>query len=373
MNYELDTAIRASLMAFAMKAFAQLNPGSQLVAHQYMRYLASHLKSVRAGKVKRLCIALPPRHAKTFLASVAFAAWVFANKPATKILLVSYGQELADKIAYDVRRILQSDWYCRLFRTRISKGRSKLTDFVTTAGGGLRSVSVEGGVTGLGADLIVVDDAVQIKDCENVKQLARINDLFDSEIRTRLNSPKRGAIVVVAHRLAEDDLTGHLKKEGGWKLVQLPLIARRSRVYQASDGFVWHRQKGELLRPDAFTMHDIDRLRSMKRPSFETLQQQNPGARERLAIRVEHLSLFDPAELPADHAVVLSIDPGKRPGRPIVSVLFSVGPFIGDNTNYSINGGNNHGMPTFATRFFHLSADTGRAQSLSKQPARGPH
>ncbi len=310
---ELDDTIRTHLVAFAMKAFAQLHPRSQLVAHPYVKILASHLDRVANGEIKRLCVAMPPRHAKTFLASISFTSWVLAHEPASKILLVSYGQELADKIAYDIRAILQSDWFRRIFKTRIAKNCSRLTDFVTTAGGGVRSVSVEGGVTGLGADIIVIDDPIQIKDCENQKQLARISDLFDSEIRTRLNTPKKGAIIIVAHRLAEDDLTGHVLRQGGWTAIRLPLIAPRSRTYR-THGFEWHRQKGELLRPDAFTARDIERLRTMKRPGFETLQQQNPGARDCFRIKPEHFGRFELAALPPDAPVVLSIDPGQKGG-----------------------------------------------------------
>jgi predicted phage terminase large subunit-like protein len=313
MSMELDNTIRTSLLAFAMKAHAQLHPGKELTAHPYVRHVAGHLEHVASGKTRRLILALPPRHAKTFLGSICLAAWILAQNPAAKILLVSYGQELADKIAYDIRAILQSDWFCRLFKTRIAKNRSKLADFVTTAGGGVRSVSVEGGVTGLGADFIIIDDPVQIKDCENVRQLEWINDEFDSEIRTRLDNPKKGEIVIVAHRLAENDLPGHVLQERGWKHIQLPLIARRSHGYNI-DGIVWHRKKGELLRPDAFTPRDIQRLRSMKRPGFETLQQQNPGARARLRIKAEHFGVFARTTLPPDRAVVLSIDPGQKGG-----------------------------------------------------------
>jgi len=46
-------------------------------------------------------------------------------------------------------------------------------DFVTTDGGGVRSLSIEGGVTGLGADYIIIDDPVEIKDCDNTKCLER--------------------------------------------------------------------------------------------------------------------------------------------------------------------------------------------------------
>jgi predicted phage terminase large subunit-like protein len=235
-----------------------------------------------------------------------------AHAPAAKILLISYGQELADQIAYDIRATLQSDWFRRSFKTRIAK--SKLSDLVTTAGGGLRSVAVEGSVTGFGADLIIVDDPVQIKDSENIRLLERVNDLFDSAIRTRLNNQKKGAIVIVAHRLAEDDLPGHVREEGGWTTIRLPLIARHSRTYKTDDGVVWLREKGDILRPDAFNARDIKRLRQTKHPDFETLQQQNPGARDRLRILAEHIGVFASAEGLPNRPVVLSIDPAQKGG-----------------------------------------------------------
>jgi predicted phage terminase large subunit-like protein len=311
MSKQLDNAIRSSFLAFAMKSFAQLYPGKELVAQKYVEFLARHLEAVATGERRRLVITLPPRHLKTFLASICLPAWILAHRPSARILVLSYGQELADKNAYSIREILRSAWFRRLFTARIA--RNQLTDFITTANGCVRSVSIEGSVTGFGADLIIVDDAMQIKDCDNQKQLQRVNALFDSEIRTRLDNPKKGAIVIVAHRLAEDDLPGHVLRQGGWKQIRLPLISPRRRIYEI-DGFVWERQKGDLLRADAFTVRDVERLRSMKLPGFETLQQQNPGARDRLLIRAEHFDFFLPATVPFDRPVVLSIDPGQKGG-----------------------------------------------------------
>jgi predicted phage terminase large subunit-like protein len=311
MSKHVDDAIRSSFLAFALKAFAQLYPGKELVVHPYVKLLACNLEAVATAERRRLVITLPPRHLKTFLASICLPAWILVQRPSARILILSYGQELADKIAYSNREILRSTWFCRLFKTRIAK--RLLTDFITTANGCVRSVSIEGSVTGFGADVIIVDDAVQIKDCDNEKQLQRVNVLFDGEIRTRLDNPKKGAVVIVAHRLAEDDLPGHVLQEGGWKLVRLPLIAPRRRTYEI-DGFVWERQKGDLLRPDAFTVRDVERLRSMKRPGFETLQQQNPGARDRLNIRAKHFGVLPLAMVQPDTPVVLSIDPGQKGG-----------------------------------------------------------
>ena len=199
--------------------------------------------------------------------------------------------------------------------TKLAKSRSKLVDFVSTAGGGVRSVSIEGGVTGHGADYIIIDDPTELKDCDNVKRLDRVVELFDGEILTRLNNPKRGRVVIIAHRVNDDDLPGHLLEQGGWDHLQLPLIAMRRRSYKLPGGGVWVREKGELLRPDAFTQRDIELLQGARRPGFETVQQQNPGGTRLLRIKSENFGTFPSALVPmSDSGVVLSVDPGQKGG-----------------------------------------------------------
>jgi hypothetical protein len=188
-------------------------------------------------------------------------------------------------------------------------------DFLTIDGGGVRSLSIEGGVTGLGADFIIIDDPVEIKECDNADRLQRVNRLFDDEIQTRLDRPKKGCIVIIAHRISENDLPGHVLQKGGWEQLKLPLIATRRRKYDLGGGEVWKRKKGELLRPEAFTKRDIRRLRDSEQPGFETLQQQNPGGSDRLRIKAEFFPAFSPADLRMPHSpVVLSIEPGQKGG-----------------------------------------------------------
>jgi predicted phage terminase large subunit-like protein len=307
--------VQTKFLAFAMKAFAVLNKGRSLGNDKYLKLVARVLTDVAAGKTKRLVVSMPPRHGKTFMASICFSAWILAHNSSAKILVLSYGQDLADKIAYAIRSILRSDWFRQAFDTRLAKNRTKVMDFVTTDGGGVRSLSIEGGVTGLGADFIIIDDPVEIKDCDNSKRLQRVNDLFDDEIQTRLDNPKKGCIVIVAHRVSEDDLPGHVLKKGGWQKLKLPLIARRARSYELADGEIWRRKKGELLRPDAFTQRDIQRLRDSKQPGFETLQQQNPGGSDGPRLKPEYFPTLARAQMPlSELPVVLSIDPGLKGG-----------------------------------------------------------
>jgi hypothetical protein len=207
--------LRSNLLAFAMKAYKEMNAQS-MPDDPYLQLLAARLAGVVTGDSKRLIVNLPPRHFKTWIGSVCLSAWILGRDPSAKILIVTYGQELADKIAHTIRGILRSEWFKELFKkTRLAKSRSKLVDFVTTAGGGVRSVSIEGGVTGYGADYIIIDDPTELKDCDNTKRLDRVVDLFETEILTRLNNPKRGRVVIIAHRVNEDDLSGHLLAQKG--------------------------------------------------------------------------------------------------------------------------------------------------------------
>jgi hypothetical protein len=145
----MDDLIHNDFLIFSVFAFAKINNGAAITSCPYMKLLAERLARVATGKTKRLVVNLPPRHFKTWLGTICLTAWILGHNPSAKIIVLTYGQELADKIAYAIRAILKSEWYQRIFKkTRVAKNRSKLTDFVTTAGGGVRSLSIESGRDG---------------------------------------------------------------------------------------------------------------------------------------------------------------------------------------------------------------------------------
>jgi hypothetical protein len=56
---------------------------------------------------------------------------------------------------------MMSDWYRRLFPTRLSPGRQAVSEFETTAQGCWLATSVGGVLTGRGADVIIIDDPLK--------------------------------------------------------------------------------------------------------------------------------------------------------------------------------------------------------------------
>ncbi len=63
---------------------------------------------MRAGKVTRLIVNLPPRHLKSIMVSVAFPAFLLGHEPRRRIFGISYAGDLSIKHASDFRSIVQS-------------------------------------------------------------------------------------------------------------------------------------------------------------------------------------------------------------------------------------------------------------------------
>lgn len=91
----LDEACRQDLLSFVQVTFDMLNPRSLLSLNWHIEAMAFHLEQVRLGKIKRLIINLPPRSLKSIVTSVAFPAYVLGDDPTKKIIVASYGSELA--------------------------------------------------------------------------------------------------------------------------------------------------------------------------------------------------------------------------------------------------------------------------------------
>jgi hypothetical protein len=222
---EYDALLRGDFAAFAQRAFHVLYPRTEFLMNWHLRVIAAKLAAVRDGRVRRLAVNLPPRHLKSLMASVAFPAWILGHEPSAEILCVSYAQDLADKWSRDCRRIVASPWYRWLFPTRLAPARQAMAEFETTARGCRIATSVGGVLTGRGADLIVIDDPLKPEEALSDRHRQGANEWYDHTLYSRLNDKATGAVVLVMHRLHEDDLAGHVLAREDWELVRFPAIA----------------------------------------------------------------------------------------------------------------------------------------------------
>ena len=212
---ELDAILRTDLCAFVQRCFIDLNPDARLERNWHHKAIAYQLERTFRGETTRLIINAPPRSLKSLLVSVAFAAWVLGNRPTAKFICVSYSQELAAKLAGDFRKIVQADWYKRIFRTAPLLKDTE-AEYQTAQGGFRLATSVGGTLTGRGGDFILIDDPLSAVDAFSKTSRERVNDWYGGTLLSRLDDKRTSRIIVIQQRLHQEDLSGCLLPHGQW-------------------------------------------------------------------------------------------------------------------------------------------------------------
>ncbi|OUO94795.1 terminase [Cloacibacillus sp. An23] len=264
------------------------------------------LDDVRARRSPRLIICMPPRSGKSELASRRFPAYAFGREPNISVIAASYSADLASRINRDVQRIMDDAPYLSIFSdTRLPganarTGRSgyvRNNDIFEIVGhnGSYRSAGVGGGINGMGADIMIIDDPFKSRaeaDSPTIRE--KIWDWYTSTFYTRL--APGGGILVIATRWHMDDLTGRLIEaaktgEGDqWEIVDYPAIATCDEA---------HRKKGEALHPERYPLDQLMRIKAaIGTRDWEALYQQHPTVEGGAVFRTEWLRLYNPADLP---------------------------------------------------------------------------
>ncbi len=309
----LATAQRDVLFYFVWKVFQELDAGSstKFVPNWHIQAMCHELERMVRGENRRLVITMPPRHLKSIAVAVALAAWLLGRDPSCKIIVASYGLDLARKHSQDCLRVMRSAWYRAMFpRTRLAASGITQDEFRTTAGGGRKSVSVSGAVTGHGADWIIIDDLMKVGEAASPVELERAQTFIDASLLTRFNNPSQGRLVAVQQRLHEMDPAGYLLAKGMFLHLNLTAIAEEDEEFRLSFRKTHIRRKGEALFPQRMNLEVLEQQRQeLGAAAFEMQYQQNPISASGSMLRWEKFQTYDvPPPLASLEMIVQSWD-----------------------------------------------------------------
>ncbi len=292
-------ACRRHLYYFVRRAFETLHPGQAFIPAWHVEAMCHQLERVARGETLRLLITLPPRGLKSICASVCLTDWLLGHDPTLKILVASYGQDLAARHARDFRAIIESDWYRELFpKTRIDARRTREADIMTTKRGGRKSVSLGGAVTGFGADVMIVDDLMKAGEVHSEVKREDVKVFYEQTLHSRLDDKKTGRIIAIQQRLHEDDLAGYLIDKGTFEHLNLKAIAEEDERFELSQGRVHERRIGEALSPEREPLETLEQTRlEIGSFAFSAQYQQNPVPPGGNRLRWEWFGTYD--ECPA--------------------------------------------------------------------------
>lgn len=276
LDYKLS---ESRLDAFIDSGWEVLEPKTKLLWNWHHDLICEHLEAVYDGEINRLIINIPPRYTKSIITSVLFPAWCWARDPSLRFMFASYSQSLSTKHSTDRRTIIESEWYQTGWGSavKLSSDQNVKTEFVNEARGHMVATSMLGTAIGKGGTYIIIDDPHDPKIAESELRRNATIEAFDRTFTTRLDDKKNGKIIIIMQRLHENDLTGHLLRQGGWDHIMVPAIAERKTIVKFPSGRTLVREPGDILHPERDDAKAIEGQRRMGSYSFAGQYQQTPS------------------------------------------------------------------------------------------------
>lgn len=275
----------------------------------YLEQVILFLQTGGKEGIENLIVLTPPQHGKSELISRIACAWALGKLPDLRILLGSYGADLASESSREVRNIVLTDEYQAVFGGRSSleapvvlshdsRGVAKW-DLAKPHRGGMLATGVGGAFSGRAKGLFIGDDL--FKDHRQAESEDYRNDVWDwyrSSVLTRA----KAKIIVMTH-WHPDDIAGRLMKQmiakpraDQWVIVALPGIAlepgeyaqnREEQRQKMLEGVYLplkdplDRKSGDVLCPAMMTLEQMLKIKeSSEDYFFSALYQQTPYAKE---------------------------------------------------------------------------------------------
>lgn len=230
----------------------------------FHRAICDKLQEVKDGQCKRLMIFLPPRAGKSQLASINFPAWVLWNDHKKKIVVASYGQDLANLFSRQTMQDIQTEAYKDLFNLELNSESVQHRE--TKDKWYYHAVGVWWPLTGFGFDIGIIDDAIKDRsEAESMVIRNNIRNWYTSVFSTRQMNDQSATIIMTTRRHI-DDLAGRLiKQEEAWG-------HKRDKIVIPAIDEQW-----ESIRPDRFsTQYLIDKKNEIWIRDFSALYMQDP-------------------------------------------------------------------------------------------------
>jgi hypothetical protein len=235
--------------------------------------------------VDRLLLLCPPQHGKSRITSERFPAYLLGQNPQLEVVSASATAQLAERFGREVRNCIGSGEYQRLFPgTQLAEDSQAKGLWRTSQGGGYYAVGIGGALMGRGGELGIIDDPFAT--WEDAQSQLQRDKAWEWYTGTFYNRIRPGApIIVIQHRMHEDDLVGRLlaEQQGAgdkWEVIELPATL---------DDPPW---------PERYDRAALERIKAISGPrKWSALYMQNPTPDEGTFFLRDWFELFDPKKL----------------------------------------------------------------------------
>ena len=308
---------RNDLPTFAAKCFHIINPGTEFLPSWHHRGMAKPIEDIRQGHAIRQIVNASPRSGKSTFFSSAACAFLLGHDPTLEIIVASHNTNLAIHLSHDFRKIVSHPFYKDVFgHMSGAPDTNNEKTYRTDQGGARYAVSVNSGIVGLGADIIIIDDPITPEDALNPDLCKSTNQWLASSLMTRLNNKTKGSVILVMQRVSIWDTTKFLLDIGGYDLLKLPAKTDKDVSIPLFDGDHHHWKQGELLHPELLPESVLKEQRScLGSAAYSAQYLQTPIPAGGGAINLSKFKRFTKRPVLRDHTFIsIDLASGKQSG-----------------------------------------------------------
>lgn len=262
------------------------------------KVILREMQACMQKKHGRLMIMAPPGSAKSTYAAVVSPTWYLGTQPDRRVILASYGDDLARKHGRRTRQLLRAPEAIGILQCTLDPESRAADEFGLTNGSEYIACGIMSGVTGNRAHGIVIDDPVKGREQADSQVIRdRTFEAYQDDLLTRLIP--NGWVVIINTRWHEDDLSGRILPEdwagesgdilcrdgNTWRIVCLQAEAQHH-----SDPM--QRNPGEMLWPEWFNEKHWAQYR-LNRRTWSSLYQQRPAPDEGILFRRDDMATYE--------------------------------------------------------------------------------
>ena len=319
-----------SFASFVQTFWPEIEPATKLVWNWHHELLCELLQRVFAGRygkvtidgeehegIQNLLINIPPGHMKSLICNVFWPAWCWFRNPGWRSIHATYDAKLMFRDAGKTRDIIQSDLYKALQprvygdqwnRAWTLKEDAKSKGMYFTEYHGMRLATTVGGAgTGHRADVIVIDDPMNVKQHPTPEELDKVISWYDGRMSSRFSKQAEGRIVCIMQRLHENDLAGHIiesdKREVGnksWRPFEKVILpAEFDKKKAEQEGWIKYdlrTKDGEVLCPGIADQEALDNQKIKLAVAYSAQYDQDPAPAGGGILKASKLCFWYPRE-----------------------------------------------------------------------------
>ena len=291
-------------LLFFTRFFYKELRGTKFIVNHHHETIRDELHRIETYELELLNINIPPRFSKTELAAVNFIARGIGMNPSGNYLYITASDELRSQTSVSIRDIVTHPYFKIMYGVELKKDQNAKNLWRTQKGGGLKTATIFGQITGFGAgqmkkqeesDIetlkeyirnfegsIIIDDANKTDDSqiENATN-DKVSRVFFNTILSRKNSSDT-PIINIQQRAGLSDLTAQLQEHYGAynekvKFLVMPVVKNGTPLWE------WKHN-----------LEEIEELKNSPKTShiFDTQYMQDPNPSKEVIFPKDELQRF---------------------------------------------------------------------------------